>query len=279
MFWKGQESAISLKKASPRYAERTEEDPGERAVLIAWSAFPRWTPVDSYCSLHISPSGTVTGTGQERVAVVSIQGQSLEGFWLHVILSWRQCWFCFPQCQVSRSYLCPFVPMLGKEGGEESCAGSMKVTQLLVSVPALLLLLLTVESDATFEVCRSPWPREEARNNGMPQITHCPVFDCHNLTVWAEHRDDCMEQKDPAGSTVSLPGLFIVLNDLCVMGFGVRLWENYFSSGSLNFSQPSHRYGKNDAHIHKVVLRTKWQWIKKITVQWMEYSHGSKGQL
>ena len=44
-----------------------------------------------------------------------------------------------------------------------------------------------------------------------------------------------MEQKDPAGSTVSLPGLFIVLNDLCVMSFGVRLLENYFSSGSLNF--------------------------------------------
>lgn len=98
----------------------------------------------------------------------------------------------------------------------------------------------------------------------MPQITHCPVFDCHNLTVWAEHRDHCMEQKDPTGSTVSLPGLFIVLNDLCVMGFSVRLWENYFSSGSLNFSQQSHRYGKNDAHIHKVVLRTKWQWIKKL---------------
>lgn len=98
-------------------------------------ASPRWTPVDFYCSLHISPSGTVTGTGQERVAVVSIQGQSLEGFWVHVALSWRQCWSCFPQCQVSRSYLCPFVPMLGKEGGEESCAVSTKVTQLLVSVP------------------------------------------------------------------------------------------------------------------------------------------------
>lgn len=78
-------------------------------------------------------------------------------------------------------------------------------------------------------------PRRKPEINGMPQITHCPVFDCHNLTVWVEHRDHCMEQKDPAGSTESLPGLFTVLNDLWVMSFGVRLWENYFSSGSLNF--------------------------------------------
>lgn len=60
-----------------------------------------------------------------------------------------------------------------------------------------------------------------------------------------------MEQKVPAGSTVSLPGLFTVLNDLCVMGF--RLWENYFSSGSLNFLTRLTDMIKNNAHIHKVV--------------------------
>lgn len=40
-----------------------------------------------------------------------------------------------------------------------------------------------------------------------------------SLTVWAENRDHCMGQKDPAGDTVSLTGLLIVLNGLRVMTF------------------------------------------------------------
>lgn len=72
-----------------------------------------------------------------------------------------------------------------------------------------------------------------------------------------------MEQKDPAGSTVSLPGLFTVLNDLCVMGFRCSTLGKLLFLWESKFSHPSHRYGKNIAHIRKVVLRTKWQWIKK----------------
>lgn len=251
-------------------------------MLIALDAFSRCIPADFCCSLHINSNGTVTGIGQERAAVVSIQGQSLEG-WVCLLVPWVEDsrWSHFPQCQVSRSCLCPFVSTLGKGGWKESCAVCANVTQLLMSVPTgSAPAAPDCRVDATFEVCRNPWPREEARNNGMPQITHCPFFDCHNLTVWAAHRDHCMEQKGPAGSTVSLSGLFTVLNDLCVMSFRCSTLGKLLFLWESKFSHPSHRYGKNNAHIHKVVLRTKRQWIKNYSiVPWMEYSHSSKGQL
>lgn len=105
-------------------------------MLIALDALSRCIPVDFCCSLHVSSNGTVTGTGQERAAVVSIQGQSLEG-WVCVLVPGVEDsgWSHFPQCQVSKRYLCPFVSTLGQGGWEESCAVCANVTQLLLSVP------------------------------------------------------------------------------------------------------------------------------------------------